>query len=244
MQIYIKKAKKDEKPMAYHHIFRKAFLGGLCGLFALCAHVALAQDGATTTEHENIHFGVQAGGGVHTSYPDKNSPWTFERPKTKVGFDGGAFFQWDFTKSRQWFLHFELGVGSSQLQAFGTSADTAYETFNIKAGYVDLMPGLGVGYFFFPRTESLNLSLSTCVVGHFPTGNGDPMISVHRQDLTGQSYYKSMGFRLETGIYYEFFCLALRYEHEVLPIMQVNGPNFSQKFGMGHFEFLLRFTIF
>lgn len=237
MQNYIKKAKKG-------NIFRAAILVGACGLFMLGHQEAQAQEAMTTTENPNIHFGVQAGGGAHTTYPDRQSPWKFEKPKTKVGFDGSAFFEWDFTKSRQWFLHLELGIGSSCLQASGSSADTAYGTFNIKAGYVDLMPAVGVGYYFRPRTETLNFSLSAQMVGNFPTGNGDPMISVHRQDYSKQPYLKSMGFRLESGIHYGFACLALRYEHEILPIMQVNGPNFGQKFSMGHFEFLLRFTIF
>ena len=241
MQIYIKKAKKNTSLLS-HGVYA-LILGGVFGLNALCGANLQAQEAMTTTENPNIHFGVQAGGGVHTTYPAKNSPWTFEKPKTKVGFDGGAFFQWDFTKSRQWFLHLELGVGTSRIQAFGTSPDTAYQKFDITGSYVDLMPSVGVGYYFRPRTETFNVSLSAQVVGNFPTGNGDPMISVCRQNYPNP-YLQSMGFRLETGLHYGFACLSLRYEHEVLSVMRVKGPNFDQKFGMGHFEFLLRFSIF
>lgn len=236
-QSYAKKAKKNSgRPRSAAGRILLCF----CMLFGLFA-VGRAQSTIVSTASDDIHFGIQAGGGVHTTYPAKGTPWTFEKPKTKVGFSGSAFFEWDFAKSRQWFLHLELGVGSATLQAKGHSADTAYGDFDIKAGYVDLVPAVGVGYRFWPRTSTMNLTLLACVVGNFPSNRGsEPYISINRQNVPDQPWLNSMGLRLECGLHYAFACLALRYEHELLPIMRVSG----QKFTMGHFEFLLRFTIF
>lgn len=236
-QSYAKKAKKNSgRPRS------AAGRIGLClGLLLGAFAVGRAQSTIVSTASDDIHFGIQAGGGVHTAYPAKGTPWTFEKPKTKVGFSGSAFFEWDFAKSRQWFLHLELGVGSATLQAKGHSADTAYGDFDIKADYIDLVPAVGVGYRFWPRTSTMNLTLLACVVGNFPSNRGgEPYISVNRQNLPDHPWLNSMGLRLECGLHYAFACLALRYEHELLPIMRVSG----QKFTMGHFEFLLRFTIF
>lgn len=236
MQIYAKKAEKSKS-------------GGyrlpvcLTGLFfcAFCALTVQAQSTMVSTVSDDIHFGIQAGGGVHTTYPAKHTPWTFDKNKTKMGFSGGAFFDWDFEKSKQWYLHLEMGVGSATLQAGGHSTDTAYGDFEIKAPYVDLMPAIGVGYRFWPRTSDMNLTLAASVVGNFPSDRGDePYISVNRQNVPDQPYLNSMGLRLECGLHYAFACLALRYEHELLPLMRVSGQSFT----MGHFEFLLRFTIF
>lgn len=236
MQIYAKKAEKSKSGG-----FRLAVC--FTGLFfcAFCAFTVRAQSTMVTTEAEDFHFGVQAGVGVHTTYPAKQTPWTFDKIQTKAGFSGSAFFDWDFEKSKQWFLHIELGVGSATLQAGGHSADTVYGNFDIKAAYVDLMPAVGVGYRFWPRASDMNLTLAACVVGNFPSDRGgEPAISINRQNVPDQPYLFSMGARLELGLHYAFACLALRYEHEFLPIMRVSG----QKFTMGHFECLLRFTIF
>lgn len=242
MQIYAKKAEKSK-------IGRRSGMGWSYSLYVFCflcltSFPGRAQQTIVSTVSEDIHFGVQAGGGVHTGYPVKGTPWTFGSPETNMGFSGSAFFEWDFAKSRQWFLHLELGVGSAKLQAAGHSEDTAFGDFNLKVTYIDLMPAVGVGYRFWPRTSTMNLTLTACVVGNFASDRGsEPYISVNRQDLSEEpeaAFRNSMGFRLECGLHYAFACLALRYEHEVLPIMNIRG----QKFGMGHFEFLLRFTIF
>ncbi len=233
MQIYAKKAEKS-KSGAY----RLAVC--LTGLFfcVFCAIPTRAQSTMVTTEHDDIHFGIQAGGGVHTAYPAKHTPWTFVSAKTKMGFSGSAFFEWDFEKSKRWYLHLEMGVGSATLQADGYSS-TGY--FEIKAPYLDLVPALGVGYRFWPRASDMNLTLAASVVGNFPSDRGgEPYISVNWQNVPDQPYLNSMGLRLECGLHYAFACLALRYEHELLPIMRVSGQSFT----MGHFEFLLRFTIF
>lgn len=238
MQSYAKKAEKSKSG-------RRRWAAGcilLCfGMLLGALADGRAQSTIVSTVSDDIHFGVQAGGGVHTTYPAKGTPWAFGKPETKVGFSGSAFFEWDFAKSRQWFLHMELGVGSARLQAAGHSEDTAYGDFTIKATYVDLVPAIGVGYRFWPRESTMNLTLTACVAGNFPSDRGsEPAITVNRQDIGDQPFCNSMGLRLECGLHYAFACLALRYEHELLSVMKVQG----QKFGMGHFEFLLRFTIF
>lgn len=236
MQIYAKKAEKNKSG---GHGLKGGFMT-LC-ICVFCIASVRAQSTMVSTEAGVIHFGVQAGVGVHTTYLAKHTPWSFDSNKTKAGFSGGAFFDWDFEKSRQWYLHVELGVGSSTLQANGHSADTAYGNFEIKAPYVDLMPAIGVGYRFWPQTSDLNLTLALSVMGNFPSDRGsEPAISINRQNIPDQPYLNSVGLRLECGLHYAFACLALRYEHEFLPIMRVSG----QKFTMGHFECLLRFTIF
>ena len=236
MQIYAKKAEKS-KSGAYR------FAVCLTGLFfcVFCTFSVRAQSTMVTTEHDDFHFGIQAGVGVHTAYPDRHTPWTFTGNRTKAGFSGSAFFEWDFDKSKRWYLHLEMGVGSATLQANGYSTDTAYGGFEIKAPYLDLTPALGIGYRFWPRASDMNLTLAATVVGNFPSNRGDePYISVNRQNIPDQPYLYSMGLRLECGLHYAFACLALRYEHELLPIMRVSGQSFT----MGHFECLLRFTIF
>ncbi len=233
MQIYAKKAEKSKSGG-----FRRIVC--LTGLFfcVFCALSARAQSTMVTTEHDDIHFGIQAGGGVHTAYPAKHTPWAFSKAQSKAGFSGSAFFEWDFEKSKRWYLHLEMGVGSATLQAAGYSPDGYLE---VKAPYLDLMPALGVGYRFWPRTADMNLTLTASVVGNFPSNRGgEPYITVNRQNVPDQPYLNSMGLRLEGGLHYAFACLALRYEYELLPIMRVGGQSFT----MGHFEFLLRFTIF
>lgn len=236
MQIY---AKKAEKSKSGGHRFAVCFIGLF---FCVCCALSVrAQSTILTTETDDFHFGIQAGVGVHTTYPAKHTPWTFDKNKTKAGFSGSAFFEWDFEKSKRWYLHLEMGVGSATLQAEGYSIDTAYGSFEIKAPYLDLMPAIGVGYRFWPRTSDMNLTLAASVVGNFPSDRGsEPYISINRQNIPDQPYLYSMGLRLECGLHYAFACLALRYEHELLPIMRVGGQSFT----MGHFECLLRFTIF
>lgn len=232
MQSYVKNAKKYKKLRLQVSVF--VFI---LTLFSTSLVEIKAQN-SSSSMNPSIHFGIQAGGVVATAFPAAGK-WDFGSPKTKVGFSGSAFFEWNFSRSKKWFAHIELGVGSARIKAEGTSVDTSIGSFSLDAKYINIVPAIGIGYNILPIESPFNVHILACVTGSFPEQRATPAITIKRQDITAD-FQKSIGARLECGFRYEFVSIALRYEYEFLPIMNISG----QKFTMGYFDFVLRFRFF
>lgn len=207
----------------------KRLLLVLLGCLSLCRPLSAQSD--------KIHFGIQAGANVTTSFPI-GGPWVFDRYNTSVGFTAGGFFQIDLGK--RLFLHIELFGSSHKTSAHANSLDSNIGRFSMEAKYAQVGLPLGLGFYCFPKTSKFNLYVIASALGFFPQQIGNTSISVKDRNVEKQLFRMGIGGQLDVWAKYDFLSLGVRYSFGGTPLIEVEG----QEIYPGCFSVFLNFHIF